>query len=169
MRRLALSAGAGVVFAITAACTAQPPSVPVRQVQGSESAAPTATSSPSPTPTPDPFITEQVCAEATEATAAASAVINDQLATLERAAAAGDQAGMVAAAEAINTQFTSLSARFATQAQVQSVSPPVQDTLADVSAALAEMASPRYIGTMVDIKRKMIDFAAAFVRVCGSP
>ncbi|HLT11667.1 MAG TPA: hypothetical protein VK028_12845 [Micromonosporaceae bacterium] len=164
MRRVVGLAGLGVLLAMAVACTNQPPAAPVGNTQ---SPSPTASATPSPTPTPDPFITNQICDEAKQAIAAASAVINEQLALLEKAAADGDQAGMVQAAEAINTQFTSLSDRFATQAKVASVSPAVQDALADVSAALAEMASPRYVGTQVDIKRKMIDFEIAFVRACG--
>lgn len=164
MRRVARLAGLGFLLVTAVACTSQPPVAPVVSTQ---SPSPTASATPSPTPTPDPFITNQVCDEAKQAIATASAVINEQLALLEQAAADGDQAGMVRAAEAINTQFTSLSDRFATQAKVASVGPAVQDTLADVSAALAEMASPRYVGTQVDIKRKLIDFEVAFVRVCG--
>jgi hypothetical protein len=110
---------------------------------------------------------ETVCTEATAATAAATAVINDQLGILEQAAAAGDQARMVAAAEIINTQFRTLSATFALRSQTLT-SPALNRTLIDVSEALAEMASPRYTGTMVDIKKKMIDFSAAFTAVCAT-
>jgi hypothetical protein len=150
--------------ALTAACAAQPDAVPVGQVA---SAAPTATPTltPTPTPTADPAMFTTVCADATQATSTATIVINDQLAILEQAAADGDQTRMVAAAEAINNQFTVLSASFTLQAQMLT-SPPLSATLTDVSAALAEMASPRYTGTMVDIKKKMIDFAAAFAAVC---
>jgi len=108
-----------------------------------------------------------VCTEASAAVAASTAVINDQLATLEQAAAAGDQTRMVAAAEIINTQFRTLSATFALRAQTLT-NPGLNKTLVDVSDALAEMASPRYTGTMVDIKKKMIDFSVAFAGVCAT-
>lgn len=167
MRRPALLVGAVVLTLVVAGCSARPHTIPAAEIGGSLSPSPTP--SPTPTPTPDAFITRQVCNEVTEATAAASAIIDERLEAVEHAAAEGDQAAMVEAAEAINTQFLSLSTRFAAQSQVPSLSPPVQETLADVSEALAEMASPRYIGTSVDIKREMIDFSAALTRVCTAP
>ena len=139
--------------------------VPVGQV--SESTPVSSTPTPTPAPTADPAAAATVCADVIEASGAATIVINNQLSLLEQAAAAGDQAGLVAAAEAINTQFTTLSASFATQAQILT-SPQLTKTLTDISAALAEMASPRYNGTMVDIKKKMVDFEAAFEATCAT-
>ena len=167
MRHLTRAVGLGAILLVVAACTGQPGAVPVGQVVESATPSATPTAAPIPTPTADPAMIATVCAEATQATATVTLIINDQLAVLEQAAADGNQAVMVAAAEAINNQFTTLSASFAARAQILT-SPQLSQTLSDVSAALAEMASPRYLGTMVDIKREMIDFALAFAAICGA-
>lgn len=157
-------AAAGTAFFTMAACTTAPASVL------SPTASPTPTSAaatPSPTAPPvDPVLTKQICAAAAKATADGTKVFNDQLAALEQAAAKNDQAAMVAAAEAINKQFTDLASALGVLAQ-QPVSPAVKVVLSDVSTALTEMASLSYTGTTVDIRKKLLDFAAAFGKTCG--
>jgi hypothetical protein len=157
-----------IVLALVGACNGPSSPVPVGQIQSPAPATPSESPTPSPTPTADAAVTTQVCLTVNQATEDATVVVNDQLTVLEHAAASGDQPAMVAAAEAINKQFTTLSAYLATQSQVFLLEPAVQATLTDVSEALAEMASPRYIGTMVDIKKEMIEFAAAFTASCDS-
>jgi flagellin-specific chaperone FliS len=168
--RLALVAGAFAGLIVVAGCSPAPAAVdaaPTGSPTGSES--PTPTASPAPTAPPvDPAVTYEVCTQASNATAATTALFNEQIAALEQAAARNDQAGMVTAAEAINKQFQALSAALATMAQRQ-IGDELKKILTDISEALAEMASLSYTGTTVDIRKKLLDFAAAFTTACVPP
>ena len=72
-------------------------------------------------------------------------VFNDQIAAIEQAAADGDQAAMVAAAETINKQFVSLAA-ILTQLSERPVTPALATVLTDIATALAQMSSLSYTG-----------------------
>ena len=75
---------------------------------------------------------------------------------------------MVAAAEAINKQFVSLAA-ILTQLSERPVTPALKTVLTDIATALTQMSSLSYTGTTVDIRKKLLDFAAAFTKTCTPP
>ena len=100
--------------------------------------------------------------------ASTTKVFNDQIAALEQAPPRNDQAAMVAAAEAINKQFVSLAA-ILTQLSERPVTPALKTVLTDIATALTQMSSLSYTGTTVDIRKKLLDFAAAFTKTCTSP
>lgn len=158
-RVLAWAAAATVVFAI-AECTDDPAQPgPGTQPSTSASAAPT-------TPSPGNLVvTKRVCTDAVKVATDGTKVFNDQLVALEKAAAKGDQTAMVAAAEAIHKEFTEMTAALGTLSQ-KSVSPSVKAALSDASAALTEIASETYAGTMADTKKKLTDLAASFTKAC---
>ncbi len=162
MRRvLALAVAATVVIAI-AACT-DDPAQPGPSAQPSTSASAGLTAPP---PSPgDPAVTKQVCTDAVKVATDGTKIFNDQLVALEKAAAKGDQTAMVAAAEAIHKKFTEMAAALGTLSQ-KSVSPSVKAALTDASAALTEIASETYAGTMADTKKKLTDLALSFTKAC---
>lgn len=149
------------------------PAAPVAVVSPTSEPAVSPSDSPSPTPSPtpppvDPAVVLEACSLATTATAAATRSFNDQIAALEQAAARNDQTTMITAAEAINKQFVDLGTQLGQLAQ-RPVSPELKTVLTDVAAALAQMSSLAYTGTTVDIRKKLLDFAAAFGRACTPP
>jgi hypothetical protein len=155
---LSLSAGA---------CTRQPIAVVTTSGTSAESPSPSATPSPTPPPV-DPAATQQTCAQALAETSNGTQIFNVQIAALEQAAAVNDQAALVAAADAINKEFTALAATTATLA-ARPVSPQLKTALTDISAALSVMSSTAYTGTTVDIRKKLADFAAALNKACVPP
>jgi hypothetical protein len=166
-RRVGVLAVGLLVLAAAAACGPVPVSVvsPTADPSAAPNGSPSA--SPSPTAPPiDPEITREVCTLATAATNGATSIFNDRIAALEQAAAGNDQASMVAAAEAINRQFLQFSANL-TQLAAYPISPELKTVLTDIITALNQMSSLSYTGTTVDIRKKLLDFAAAFTRVCG--
>jgi hypothetical protein len=138
---------------------------------GDPSASPSGSASASPSPTAptappvDPEVTSEVCTLAAAATAGATSIFNDQIGALEQAAARNDQASMVSAAEAINKQFVQLAANL-NQLAAYPVSPELKKVLTDIITAVNQMSSLSYTGTTVDIRKKLLDFAAAFTRTC---
>ncbi len=166
--RLAVGAVALLAVLTTTACNgstpraAQPP-----VVEPTASASPSPSASPTPPPL-DPAVTADVCSLAAAATTSTTKVFNDQLAALEQAAARNDQSAMVAAAEAINKQFVSLAA-ILTQLSERPVASALKTVLTDIATALTQMSSLSYTGTTVDIRKKLLDFAAAFNKTCTSP
>jgi hypothetical protein len=114
----------------------------------------------------DPAITRKVCLQAMTVVARGTAYFNSQFAALERAAARGDQTGIVAAAEAMNTRFVQMAAALATAARKQ-VSPGLKAVLRTGSALLSEILSPAYAGATTDVAKRLADVAAALVKACG--
>lgn len=164
--RLAVGTVAALVVALTAAAC-DGGTVPVAQQSPVGETSTNTSATPSPTVTPeDPAVTADVCSLATADTASTTKLFNDQMAALEQAAARGDQAAMVAAAGAINKRFMSLGATL-TQLATRPVSPALRAVLTDIATALAQMSSLAYTGTTVDIRKKLLDFAAAFAKVCA--
>ena len=49
------------------------------------------------------------------------------------------------------------------------VAPALKTVLTDIATALTQMSSLSYTGTTVDIRKKLLDFAAAFTKTCTSP
>ena len=45
----------------------------------------------------------------------------------------------------------------------------MKTVLTDIATALTQMSSLSYTGTTVDIRKKLLDFAAAFTKTCTSP
>jgi len=113
-------------------------------------------------------VTADVCSLSTAATASTTKIFNDQIAALEQAAARNDQATMVRAAETINRQFENLAATF-TQLAERPVSAALRTVLTDIATALTQMYALSYTGTTVDIRKKLLDFAAAFANTCAPP
>lgn len=162
MRRvLACAAVATVVFA-AGACTGDSQAGP-SQPTTSASAGLGTTLPPAPG---DPGVTRQTCTAAIKVATAGTKVFNDQLAALEKAAAKGDQTAMVAAAEAINKEFLAMASALGALSQ-KTVSPSVKAALTDASAALSDIASETYTGTMADIKKKLTELGASFTKACG--
>jgi hypothetical protein len=160
---------AGLVAAallVATACTQIPRSVvsPSGEATPSESVTPSPTVSPTP-PAVDPATTLAVCTEASSATAVTTSIYNEQIASLEQAAARNDQATMVLAAEAINRQFIALADTLTVLSQ-RAVSQELNTVLVDIATALRQMSSLAYTGTIVDIRKKLLDFAAAFQHTC---
>jgi hypothetical protein len=168
--RLAGVVGAGLLVVLAGvACGPVPVAVvtPTSDPAVSPSGTPSATPSPTPPPV-DPAVVLEACSLASAATSGATKVFNDQIAALEQAAARNDQVAMVTAAEAINKEFVGLAATLSQLAQ-RPVSPELKTVLTDVAAALTQMSSLAYTGTTVDIRKKLLDFAAAFNRTCTPP
>jgi hypothetical protein len=88
------------------------------------------------------------------------------LAVLEAAAAKGDQAAMVAAAELIQKKFLDLAASLATLSQ-KFVDSDVKDALTAASATLKEISSESYPGTTQDTQKRLGDVAATFAKACA--
>jgi hypothetical protein len=152
--------------ALTAtACQADPTPGPT----GTADATPTTSAAASPTAPPvDPAATAEVCGLATAATDTTTKIFNEQMAAFEQAAATNDEAAMLAAAEAINRQFTSLANTF-TQLAQRPVAPDLRSVLTDIATALTQMSALSYTGTTVDIRKKLVDFTDALNRLCVSP
>ena len=171
MRRLcALAALASAVFAV-AACTGdgQRPGVVGQPTVSGSAPAPSGTAGATPTATPappDPAVTRQVCADAVRAAGEVVKLFNDQLAVLERAAARGDEATMVAAAEKIMDELTEMATTLRVYAQ-RSVTPPVRAALSKAAATLSEMASESYPGSPADIKKALTGLGSAFTSACA--
>jgi hypothetical protein len=151
-------------FGVSACQGALPLATPMTSTTPTESATPSMSASPTPPPL-DPAVTTDVCNLAAAATASTTHLFNDQIAALEQAAARNDQAAMVAAAAAINKQFLSLAATL-TQLAERPVTPALKTVLTDVATALTQMSALAYTGTTVDIRKKLLDFAAAFAKTC---
>jgi hypothetical protein len=126
-----------------------------------------ATASPSRPAPGDPATTRRVCIQTVALVASGTRFFNNEIAALERAAAKGDQAAMVAAAEAINTRFTQMAAALSSAAQ-KKVSPALQAVLTKGSALLSEIPSPSYAGATADIAKRLSDLAAALVTACSA-
>ena len=170
-RGLVVTAGLVVlltgVLVASVACGPVPVAVVSPTVDPSASASGSASASPSPTAPPiDPEVTSEVCTLAAAATTGATSIFNDQIGALEQAAARNDQAAMVSAAEAINKQFVQLAANL-NQLAAYPVSPELKKVLTDIITAVNQMSSLSYTGTTVDIRKKLLDFAAAFTRTCA--
>jgi hypothetical protein len=122
---------------------------------------------PSSSPSPgDPILTQQVCAAAAILTGDGARLYNDELAVLEKAAAQGDQATLVEAAEKIQKKFVQL-ADGLSELSKRSISPKLKAALLEASAALTEIASQTYAGTTSDIKDRLASLGTSFVPVCG--
>lgn len=154
---------------LATACTRIPVAVGSPSVEPgpSESLTPSATLSPTPPPV-DPATTLAVCTEASSATVLTTSIYNEQIASLEQAAARNDQATMIQAAGAINNQFVALADTLTVLSQ-RAVSQELKSVLADIATALRQMSSLAYTGTIVDIRKKLLDFAAAFQHTCPPP
>jgi hypothetical protein len=165
--RLAGVVVAGLLVVLAGvACGPVPVAVVTPTTEPGLSPSETPSATPSPTPPPaDPAVVLEVCTLASTATAGGTHIFNDQIAALEQAAARNDQVAMVAAAEAINKEFVGLAATLSQLAQ-RPISPELKTVLTDVAAALTQMSSLAYTGTTVDIRKKLLDFAAAFTRTC---
>ncbi|MDT5025262.1 MAG: hypothetical protein QOE61_1688 [Micromonosporaceae bacterium] len=165
MRRvLALAAVTTAVLAATA-CTGDPAQPVASPASPSTSASTTRAATPPPTPG-DAAVTRQVCLDAAAGAADVTKVFTDQIAALEAAAAKGDQAAMVAAAELIQKKFLALSATLTTLSQKR-VDPGVKAALTDAAAALKEISSSSYPGTTQDTQKRLGDLAATFAKVCA--
>jgi hypothetical protein len=165
--RLAGVVAAGLLVMLAGvACGPVPVSVVTPTTDPGLSPSETPSPTPSPTPPPvDPAAVLEACSLASTATSGATKSFNDQIAALEQAAARNDQTTMITAAEAINKQFVDLGTTL-TQLAQRPVSPELKTVLTDVAAALTQMSSLAYTGTTVDIRKKLLDFAAAFTRTC---
>jgi hypothetical protein len=120
-----------------------------------------------PTKSPaDPRLTRQVCAAAVRATREVLKVFNEQLATLERAAARGDQNTMVEAAEVIIEQVVEMATAMRVFAQ-KAVTPRVRTALSRASAKLAEIASESYAGSPTDIRTTLAGLGTSLTKACG--
>ncbi len=163
MRRVVGWVAGATLVVTTAACTGERPLPgPLQPTAGaSSSVPPTAPASPD-----DPAVTRRTCTAAIGLARDGMKVFNEQLAVLEKAASRGDQTAMVAAAEAINKKFNDMAASLGTLAQ-ESVSPPVKIALTGASAALSDVASETYAGTMVDITKKLAEVAATVTKACA--
>jgi hypothetical protein len=169
--RTRLALGVVIVLALTLTATACTQPVPVADQSPTASTSPATSLSPSPSPTTppeDPAVTADVCSLASAATSSTTKIFNDQIAALEQAAARNDQATMVRAAETINRQFANLAATL-TQLAARAVSPALRTVLTDIATALTQMYALSYTGTTVDIRKKLLDFAAAFTSTCAPP
>jgi hypothetical protein len=161
MRRVMGLAAAGVV--LLAAATGCGP------IGATAGAVLSAQASPMPTaplPPGDPMITRQVCASATAAAAYGSTAFNDRLATIEQAAAHGDQSTLVEAAEEIQHTLVNLaiSLRFLAQ---KSVSPRVKAALLQGTTVLTEISSEAYAGSTTDTRQRLADLVTNFRRACS--
>jgi hypothetical protein len=120
-------------------------------------------------PTPqaaDPRLTRQICAAAVKATGTTLEVFNEQLASLERAAARGDQASLVEAAEVIVDQVREMSRVLRSFAQ-KAVTPRVRAALRRAAATLTEITSESYSGSPSDIRRTLSGLGPALAKACG--
>jgi hypothetical protein len=120
-----------------------------------------------PTRTPaDPRLTRQICAAAVRGTGEVLKMFNEQLATLERAAARGDQSTMVEAAEVIIEQVVEMATALRVFAQ-KAVTPRVRAALSRASAKLAEIATESYAGSPTDIRTTLTGLGTALTKACG--
>jgi hypothetical protein len=157
-----------LIATLMVACQAQT-NPPESSASSDPAISPSGSASPSPTAPPaDPAATAEVCGLAAAATQTTSSIFNEQIATIEEAAARNDQAAMVEAAEAINQQFVSLGETF-TQLAKRRISPELRTVLTDISTALEQMSSLSYTGTTVDIRKKLLDFSTAIGSTCAPP
>jgi hypothetical protein len=114
----------------------------------------------------DPRLTRQICAAAVRGTGEVLKVFNEQLATLERAAARGDQSTMVEAAEVIIEQVVDMATALRVFAQ-KAVSPRVRAALSRASAKLAEIATESYAGSPTDIRTTLAGLGTSLTKACG--
>jgi len=156
----------GAATVLTVAACGQGPTTAGTRVQPVVTGRASPSLSGTPVDSGDPLLTRRLCSEAAIATAAATSDFHAQLAVLERAAAKGDQDGLVAAAEAINGRLTALAVTLAAMAQ-RSVTTSVKKLLSDAARALADISSPGYPGTTSDIATMLGDFVTGFAQACS--
>ncbi len=164
MRRVLVLATALV---LGAGCSAEtPPAEPVSSVGAGASPSAPATSIPTPTaPAGGVDLTAQVCTDASQAIAEASAYFTAQMSALEKAAAKGDQDAVVAAATAIQNRITALGLAVTTFT-TQTISPELRKVLVESAASLQEIASEAYTGTQADIRKTFTQLTGAFDKAC---
>jgi hypothetical protein len=165
--RLAIGAILVLLAVTVVACNDPGPGPSMAAVESSQSTSPSPSASPTEPPV-DPAATVEVCGLASTASVATTTIFNEQIAALEQAAAQGDQAAMLAAAEAINQKFVDL-AETMTRLANRPVAAELRTVLTDIASALTDMSALSYTGTTVDIRKKLLDFAAAITRVCAPP
>jgi hypothetical protein len=121
--------------------------------------------SPAPSMPVDPGVTRHVCRDAQRAAAEASQFLDIQLGAIDTAAARGDQAAVVVAANAIQREFVHLagSLRFWSY---RPVTRRVRAALAQASAAVDAITAESYPGTQTDIARDLERLARALGTAC---
>ncbi len=166
MRRVwVVAVATAAVFGTTACTDAAPAAAPQPSVSATASggATPPATTAP---PSPgDPAATNKGCASAATIMSTGTKFFNDRITELEKAAAKGDQQGMVAAAEAINKRFTEMGTGLSALARTE-VSSGLKTALTKGAAALTEIPSASYGGVTSDIRKRLADIKASLDKAC---
>jgi hypothetical protein len=154
MRRVVAAASAAVAaVALVSACAAvgQRPAVVV---------------SPSVMVAADPTTTQTVCQDATTAVMATLTSFNANLNAIDLAAASGDQVGLMAAADAIQTQLLRL-ARALTDWSNKPIPASVRTALTRGAATLHQICATTYSGNQADIAQQLNEMSKALAGACG--
>ena len=154
MRRVVAAASAAVAaVALVSACTAV----------GSR---PAVVVSPSVMVTADQTTTHTVCWDATTAVTYALASLNANLDAIDLAAASGDQVGLMAAANAIQTQLLRLAAAL-TGWSNKPIPASVRTALTHGAATLHKICATTYSGNQADIAQQLSAMSRALAGACG--
>ncbi len=113
----------------------------------------------------DPVVTKQVCGEAKTGTTDTVRFFHDQLLAIESAAARGDQASVVLAADAIQQRIVGLATSLIRWSQLP-VSPTVKGTLLLAASSLLAVSSKTYPGNQADISRRLDELKRKIDAVC---
>ncbi len=90
----------------------------------------------------------------------------DQLAAIDLAAATGDHAAILVAADAIQSRLLRLSELLSTWS-AKPVRPNVRTALTKGSVTLQTICSPSYSGNQADIARQLQDLSRSLTHACG--
>jgi hypothetical protein len=155
IRRLVISALTVVLVFVVAACT----------TSGRGDLLPMSGAS-APAPTPDRTVTDHVCRAARGAVSTVSSVFNKQLDVIDEAAAAGDQASIMKAADTIQIRLLALADSLASWG-AERVPAPVRTALSGGAATLRAICAESYSGNQTDIARQLGLLSRSLTRACG--
>jgi hypothetical protein len=153
MRRVVAAASAAVAaVALVSACTVDP--------------RPGVVASPSVMVTADQTTTHTVCWDASTAVTYTLASLNANLDAIDLAAASGDQVGLMAAADAIQTQLLRLAAAL-TGWSNKPIPASVRTALTHGAATLHKICATTYSGNQADIAQQLSAMSRALAGACG--
>jgi hypothetical protein len=153
MRRVvAASALVAVVAMVSAGCSVGPRPAPVV--------------SSTTMVTADPTTTHTVCRDATTAVAKTLTSFNANLNAIDRAAASGDQVGLMSAADAIQNGLLALAATL-TDWSHKPIPASVRAALVHGAATLQAICATTYSGNQADIAQQLTEMSKALSGACG--
>jgi hypothetical protein len=159
MRRLVVASGLVAVVAAAAGLTG------CSAVMQRVGVLPAVLTTPSPTATTDPATTRAVCQDASSALTYTQASFAVNLDAIDQAAAQGNQAQLMAAADAIQNRLLGLAESLVGWAS-QPVPLTLRSTLLNGAATLRTITGSSYSGNQADIAQQLQDMSHALAGVC---